>query len=163
MPNQESVLSKYALPIVVLLLIALAIGGWFMYQTTRNNAAAVILTEQFNWSLRDVGTAEDPKSDVSLRIAGVDVPIGEVPGRCTVIDGEDWELLPGELTGIICQKIVRPHIEIGVFEEGGGLVLKRGDVNADARTNFVPIFQPQEVPPEEASGEAVPPQEVPAS
>lgn len=117
-------------------------GGWIWYERTHQSASGGPLQEEFTWSFIDRGVASStPKTDVALRIAGVDVPLGTFDGTCTAVAGSQWPLLPGELSGAICYA-GNKGTEIGVFEQGGKLVLKRGDVGAgDAqhpgtRSNF---------------------------
>jgi hypothetical protein len=144
MPNQQSVFSKYALPIGALVVIVLAIIAWYTYRSTEENSAAVVLSEQFDWSLTTGNGVSGPETTVVLRIAGSGVPIGVLPGTCREIEGGEYPLLPNELSGIICEREGAAGIEIGVFEEGQGLVLKQGTVNGGERSNFVPMTMPQE-------------------
>lgn len=129
------------MPIVALLLIALAVGGWFIYQSTRNNAAAVALTEQFEWEIDTRGGTTTPTSNVVLYVAGVALPIGDLPGACKDIEDTEHELLENELTGIICTKPDGTGMEIGIFEETQGLVMKLGQVQGTERTNFTQLSE----------------------
>ncbi|MEK7068304.1 MAG: hypothetical protein AAB964_00635, partial [Patescibacteria group bacterium] len=65
-------------------------------------------------------------------------------GNCFSVAGSSWELLENELTGAICYSAGGGK-EIGVFEEGGTLVLKEGEVEEGGaetpgfRGNFAPL------------------------
>jgi len=129
-------------------IIVLALGvaaGWIWYVRTHQPVADEPLKEEFTWSFIDRGvdaSTSIPKTDVALRIAGVDVPLGTFDGTCTAIAGSAWPFLPKEISGAICY-FAGGGKEIGVFEEQGKLVLKQGDVSeGDAehpgtRDNFV--------------------------
>ena len=83
-----------------------------------------------------------PRAVMISLVAGVAVPIGTYAGSCNLIDGDIAELLPGEVSGVICTKSGDGQ-EIGVFSEGGKLVLKQGVVHKDdsgvSRTSFVEL------------------------
>jgi hypothetical protein len=131
-------------------IIVLALGvaaGWIWYVRTHQTMSNEPLREEFTWSFVDRGvdaSTSVPKTDVALRIAGVDVPLGTYDGTCTAIAGSSWPFLPNEISGAICY-FAGGGKEIGVFEEGGSLVLKQGDIDeGDAehpgtRSNFVKL------------------------
>lgn len=130
--------------IIAALLVA---GGYIWYARTHLAAPTSPLVDEFTWSFLDRGveaSSSIPKTDVALRIAGVDVPLGTYDGSCFAVAGSQWPLLQGEVSGAICYWAGGGR-EIGVFEEGGKLVLKQGDVDeGDAETpgtrgNFVPL------------------------
>ncbi|MES2202824.1 MAG: hypothetical protein V4474_00630 [Patescibacteria group bacterium] len=138
---------RTALLIVVLLLAAAV--GWVWYRNAHTGLSPTIepLREEFTWSFVDRGvnaTTSMPATDVALRVAGVDVPLGTYDGNCFAIAGSQWPLLANELSGAICY-FAGGGTEIGVFEEGGKLILKKGDVDegdaehAGTRGNFVPL------------------------
>lgn len=122
-------------------------GGYIWYARTHQIADTAPLKEEFTWSFVDRGvdaSTSVPKTDVALRVAGVDVPLGTFDGTCTAIAGSSWPFLPNEISGAICY-FAGGGKEIGVFEEGNKLVLKEGDLSeGDAehpgtRSNFVPL------------------------
>ena len=136
---------KVALMAVVIIL-AVAVG-WVWYHNSLSPVVTEPLKEEFSWSFLDRGvnaTSSTPQTDVSLKVAGVPVPLGTYSGNCFSIAGSQWALLPNEISGVICY-FAGGGQEIGVFEEGGRLVLKLGDVDeGDAehvgfRGNFVPL------------------------
>ena len=105
------------------------------------------LRDQFSWTFLDLGVdpqLQKPKTQVLLRVAGVDIPVGIYEGSCFNIKGSSWEYLPGEVAGAICWWAGGGH-EIGVFEELGALALKEGIIDegtADGggfRGNFKPL------------------------
>lgn len=144
MLNQENGFNKYALPFGVVLLVVLAVGGWYLYQSSRNSAAEVeqVVNEQFAWRLTTEDTPQGKQTTVVLRIADVDVPVGIVAGTCSEIDGTQWQLLENELSGVICQS-ADAGVEIGVFQNGNDLIMKKGEVHGTERTNFVQITNAQ--------------------
>ncbi len=131
-------------------IIVLALGvaaGWIWYIRTNQPLITEPLRQEFTWSFIDRGVDAEtsvPKTDVALRVAGVDVPLGTFDGTCTAIAGSAWPFLANEVSGAICY-FAGGGKEIGVFEEGGKLVLKVGDVDeGDAehpgtRSNFVTL------------------------
>lgn len=138
--------NKVALGIIVLAIAAA--GGWIWYSRTHQPADTEPLKQEFTWSFVDRGVdakTSTPKTDVTLRIAGVNVPLGTYDGTCTAIAGSSWPFLANEISGAICY-FGKTGKEIGVFEEGGKLVLRQGDIGAgDAahpgtRGNFVPLI-----------------------
>ncbi|HEY6022029.1 MAG TPA: hypothetical protein VIY48_19830 [Candidatus Paceibacterota bacterium] len=137
--------NKAAVGIIVLALGVAA--GWIWYTRTHQPVSVSPLQEEFTWSFVDRGvdaSTSVPKTDIALRVAGVDVPLGTFDGTCTAIAGSSWPFLPNEISGAICY-FGGGGKEIGVFEEGGKLVLKQGEVSeGDAehpgtRSNFVEL------------------------
>lgn len=139
--------SAYYIPVLALALLVVAGGAWYFYQT--RVVSETVLKEQFEWTFAPTTTGAEGsrlQTSVSLKIAGVDVPVGTFVGNCAEIDGTTWKLLPGEVAGAVCQD-GEVGIEIGVFEEGGSLVLKRGEIAGSdpktaERTDFEPIVSP---------------------
>ncbi|HEY4501575.1 MAG TPA: hypothetical protein VJJ20_00715 [Candidatus Paceibacterota bacterium] len=134
---------KYAITAVVLLV--LAVGAWAL--VSRLNALKVdpAVVEQLQWKIVDQGVDPDTggtSARVFLTIAGVDVPIGGYRGTCALAGASSTPLLSDEVSGVICVTQGSGK-EIGIFNEGGKLVLKEGDieVNADGsvikRDNFL--------------------------
>jgi hypothetical protein len=137
--------TRAAVGIVVVVLVLA--GAWIWYSRTHQPMVNEPLAKEFTWSFVDRGVdaqTSTPKTDVALRIAGVDVPLGTYDGSCFAVVGSAWNLLPGEVSGAICYWAGGGK-EIGVFEEGGKLVLKEGTVEeGDAetpgsRSNFKPL------------------------
>ncbi len=130
---------------IVVGLVVLALAAWAL--VSRLNATKIdpIVVEQLQWKLVDQGLDADTQATttrVFLTVAGVDVPVGGYRGTCALVGATSTPLLDGEVSGVIC---VRDNVgkEVGIFNEGGKLVLKEGDVqlNADgsviSRINFV--------------------------
>jgi len=130
---------------IVIGLVVLAIAAWAL--VSRLNATKVdpVVVEQLQWKLVDQGVDPDTQGTttrVFLTVAGVDVPVGGYRGTCALVGATSTPLLDSEVSGVMC---VRDNVgkEVGIFNEGGKLVLKEGDVelNADgtviSRTNFV--------------------------
>src|SRR5262249_8403413 len=119
---------------------------WVWYERTRPAPVSAPLKEEFEWSFLDlgVGTSSMPYTDVSLKIAGIEVPLGRYEGDCFAVAGSQWPLLDTGLSGAVCEW-QNAGQEIGVFEQNGALVLEQGDVaggDADTpgtRTNFVDL------------------------
>lgn len=133
---------KTALIAVVALLVAAT--AWVWYKNMQTPLVTEPLREEFAWSFVDRGVDAEagvPKTDVALRIRGIDIPLGTYEGNCFSIAGSQWPLLQGEVAGAICY-FAGGGTEIGVFEEAGQLVLKKGVVeegdaeNPGFRGNF---------------------------
>ena len=69
-----------------------------------------------------------PSTEVSIVINRNEYYIAGVAGSCFVIEDSDWELYPGETTGVICWW-AGGGTEIGIFEEGGELIVKTGVID----------------------------------
>jgi hypothetical protein len=134
---------KYITTIVVLLVLALC--AWALVRHLNATQVDPAVVEQLQWKLVDQGVDPDTMGTttrVYLTVAGVDVPVGGYRGTCALIDGTSTPLMAGEVSGVIC---VRDLVgkEVGIFSEGGKLVLKEGDIeyNADGtvalRNNFI--------------------------
>lgn len=120
--------TKVSIGIIVAVVIVAGIAIWQLQKPSSANAP---LAEEFTWSFIDrgvVATTSIPKTDVALRVAGVDVPLGTYDGKCFAVAGSAWTLMPHELSGAICYWAGGGK-EVGVFEEGNSLVLKEGDVD----------------------------------
>jgi hypothetical protein len=139
--------SVYYIPVLALVLLVVAGAGWYFYQT--RVVSETVLKEQFEWAFSSStvsATGDRLQTSVNLRIADVDVPVGTFVGNCAEIDGTNWKLLSGELSGIVCID-GEVGVEVGVFEEAGTLVLKRGEITGSdpataERSDFEPIVNP---------------------
>lgn len=134
---------KYAITAVVLLI--LAVGAWALVNHLNSLKVDPAVVEQLQWKIVDQGVDPDTggtSARVFLTIAGVDVPIGGYRGSCALAGATTTPLLPGEVSGVICLN-ENSGKEIGIFNEGGKLVLKEGEIelNADGsvirRDNFL--------------------------
>jgi hypothetical protein len=130
----------------IIVAAVLVAGAWIWYERTHQPLAAAPLQEEFTWSFVDRGVASStPKTDVALSIAGVPaLQLGTYDGECFAVAGSQWPLLTGELSAAICQWGTTGK-EVGVFEQGSGLILKQGDVvggdaqHPGSRSNFAPL------------------------
>lgn len=134
---------KYLITIIGLVVLALA--AWALASHLNATKIDPVVVEQLKWKLVDQGVDPDSQGTttrVFLTVAGVDVPIGGYRGTCALVGATSTPLLENQVSGVMC---VRDNSgkEIGIFNEGGKLVLKEGDVelNADGsvitRQNFV--------------------------
>lgn len=130
---------------IVVGLIVLALAAWALVRHLNATKVDPVVVEQLQWKLVDQGLDADSMGTttrVFLTVAGVDVPVGGYRGSCALVGATSTPLLEGEVSGVMC---VRDNIgkEVGIFNEGGKLVLKEGDVqlNADgsiiSRSNFL--------------------------
>lgn len=135
--------------LAALALVVILIVGYAAYMRSKPTLNTEPVKEEFAWTFVDRGINRPtgaPTTEVTLRIAQVDIPLGIYVGSCFAIPGSAWPLLPNELTGAICY-FAGAGQEIGVFEEGGTLVLKEGEIEeGDAehpgtRGNFVPLVR----------------------
>lgn len=131
--------------IVIVGLLVLALAAWAL--ASHLNAVKVdpAVVEQLQWKFVDQGVDPDTQgttTKVFLTVAGVDVPIGGYRGTCALVGATSTPLMQGEVSGVICARETTGK-EVGIFNEGGKLVLKEGDVELNAegvvssRTNFV--------------------------
>ena len=97
----------------------------------------------FSWKFTEVESKNEidpPQTTVGLKYNGT------YEGGCFEIDGERWKLLFEEKYGAICY-FAGGGTEIGVFEEEGNLVVKKGVLDeGDAETpgvrgNFELLFR----------------------
>jgi hypothetical protein len=128
---------KYIITIVLVLVAA--VGAWALVKHINSQKVDPVVVEQLQWKLVDQGLDADTQATttrVFLTVAGVDVPVGGYRGTCTLIDGTSTPLLEGEVSGVIC---IRDNMgkEVGIFNEGGKLVLKEGDVQTNADGSFI--------------------------
>lgn len=130
---------------IVVGLVILALAAWALASHLNNIKVDPVVVEQLQWKLVDQGVDPDTMGTttrVFLTVAGVDVPVGGYRGTCELVGATSTPLLDGEVSGVIC---TRGGVgkEVGIFNEGGKLVLKEGDVAIStstseiSRTNFV--------------------------
>jgi hypothetical protein len=131
--------------IAVIIGVIVLAGAYVIYARSQSPLNTEPVRQEFEWKFVESGTRPSgaPTTQVTLSVAGVEVPLGIYVGNCFSVAGSQWELLPREVTGAVCHW-AGGGTEIGVFEEGGSLVLKEGEVEGDAETpgtrgNFVPL------------------------
>lgn len=125
-------MSKIIGAIIIVLLVA---GGayWYMQQSPASSDAVVETQSEskvgFTWNITEMDERADnpgvPRTNVALTSGGKTYQVGEFDGSCSEIDGTSWTLVEGEKTGVICWW-AGGGSEVGVFEEGGKLVVKVG-------------------------------------
>lgn len=69
-----------------------------------------------------------PRTRVTLARGAASYDLGTHDGTCFVVEDSAWTLQAGEVSGAICW-FAGGGIELGVFEENGKLVVKKGDVD----------------------------------
>jgi len=138
--------SGFGISVIVALLIIIGLGGWFAYYVSNTQPLVDdTLRDQFVWHITPGQPLPDkvgPRTNVTLQIATVTLPVGDYPGNCELIDTKTTPLLTDELSGVICRS-GDTGTEIGIFTQNGELILKQGAIaGADARgANFEPIVQ----------------------
>lgn len=134
---------KSALAVVIP--VVLAAGAYIWYMRANPPLNTDLLRQEFTWVFVDRGIAREsgaPTTEVSVKIAGVEKKLGIYVGNCFAVAGSGWELLPNEVSGAICYWAGGGK-EIGIFEEGGTLVIKEGEIEEGSaeepgfRGNFV--------------------------
>lgn len=94
-------------------------------------------TPTFSWAFADKGTDTKtgaPQTEVTLAMNGKSFPLGTYQGSCAEINGSSWKPVAGESAGVICW-FAGGGIELGVFEDNGKLVVKKGMLDeGDAET-----------------------------
>ncbi len=102
----------------------------------------------FEWAFSEIAPSAEtgiPQTAVTLTINGQAYPVGTHDGSCAKIDGTSWKLLPGEIDGAICW-FAGGGTEIGVFDEQGHVVVKKGALDegnaevAGSRGTFQTLF-----------------------
>jgi len=132
---------------VLALVIALAILGGAGYLVLSKPTASTEATT-YSWEFTDLG--EDatgmPSTEVTLKVDEKRYPLGTFAGSCFEIAGSSWTLQAGEKAGVICWWAGGGE-EIGLFEENGSVVVKKGQLDeGDAETpgfrgNFQTLIQ----------------------
>lgn len=131
--------------IIIVGLLVLALAAWALVRHLNATKVDPVVVEQLQWKLVNQGLDADTQATttrVYLTVAGVDVPVGGYRGECTLVGATSTPLLENEVSGVICVRDLSGK-EVGIFNEGGKLVLKEGDVELNAlgeistRTNFV--------------------------
>ena len=137
----------------VAVLAVVLVGGYFTYKgltatdETVRTPVEVIGIQEIAWAFDPAGTDETdaPLTAVSLIWEGKTFDAGTHQGSCFTVLGSSWELVPGEKSGAICWW-AGGGTELGVFEEGGELVVKRGVLDEGSaeeegvRGDFEPFF-----------------------
>jgi hypothetical protein len=92
-----------------------------------DEAGMAATSEAYEWTLTALAEDETgmPKTSVALTAGAETFTVGSYNGSCAVIADTSWELLEGEVTGVICWWAGGGD-EIGVFSEGGRHVIKTG-------------------------------------
>lgn len=136
----------YGLSIGIVFIVVIALIAWFGYNSIRSQSLIdQTLREQFFWMLAPAQPdpiSPGPRTNVSLKIAEVTMPLGAYAGNCEIVDGKSQALLEGELSGVVCRSTTS-GVEIGIFRENEQLVLKRGDImeGSTRGSNFVPLVK----------------------
>lgn len=144
MPTEQK--QGYGLSIGIILLVVVALIAWFGYNSVRSQSIVdETLREQFLWTLvptQPDPTTPGPRTNVNLKIAEVNMPLGTFNGTCELVDGKTQALLQGELSGVVCRS-GDTGVELGIFKENEQLVLKRGEITSGSTrgSNFTPIVK----------------------
>lgn len=136
----------YKTALAVIIPVVLAAGAYVLYMRANPPLNTDLLREEFTWVFVDRGVEREsgaPTTNVSVKFGGVEKQLGIYVGNCFAIAGSAWELMPGEVSGAICYWAGGGK-EIGIFEEGGTLVIKEGEIEEGTaeepgfRGNFLP-------------------------
>jgi hypothetical protein len=120
----------------IIVLALLISGGYYFYRIHAQPAAQGTPTSGKIvpvWSFADAGTdsaSGAPRTQVRLTLGGTAYDAGSYIGSCAEIgaDGVDGTgLAAGEVSGVQCW-FAGGGDEVGLFEEGGSLVLKHGEL-----------------------------------
>lgn len=82
---------------------------------------------------------------VKLLYKGTEYHFGKYEGSCSTLSEAQWERLEGQYDGVICRSDTG-GAEVGIFEENGRLLVKRGLVEEGAtahetfRGDFIAIY-----------------------
>lgn len=100
------------------------------------------------WTFKEVAQEEGgqgPRTEISVNIGGKEYNLGSHVGSCKQIKDTSWPLLQDEKDGAICWW-AGAGVEIGIFEENGKLLVKKGFLeegdaeNDGTRGNFELLF-----------------------
>jgi|SRR3989344_1254172 len=132
--------TKSLLGVLAVLLVVLAGIFYFVDMGTAPGEGMPMETGKqvtYEWRMEGVTDAEgvrEAQTYVSLVTMGNEYRIGTFDGSCFVIEESSWTLVENEKSGVICWW-AGGGSEIGVFDEGGKLVLKQGSLEeGDAET-----------------------------
>lgn len=123
----------------ILVVLALAAAGGYWLYKDKSNEPLVIKQEassenkqespqDLRWIFEDSGENQPsgaPLTKLSLEAGSKIYDLGTHEGSCSEIAGSSWELLEGEVYGVICWW-AGGGTEIGIFKEGEKLVVKKG-------------------------------------
>ncbi len=125
-------MTKVWTALAVLGLVILAAIWLVVTPAPTENASMDAEGPVFNWNISEVGESPVvpgmPRSAVSVALSDKTYPLGEFDGSCFEIEGSGWALYEGEKSGVICWW-AGGGSEVGVFEENGTFVVKRGDLD----------------------------------
>ena len=87
-------------------------------------------TPSFKWIVSEAGVNAQgtPHTNVSVQVGGREYQAGTYAGSCIEVPLLGWEFVPGELSAVLCW-FAGGGTELGVFQEGESLVLKKGSVD----------------------------------
>ena len=127
-----------AIGILIVLVLAAAAGYW-VYRD-KSNEPVVIKQErgsdnkqepaELKWTFTSAGedaASGAPLTKVILQAGDKTHELGTYQGSCSEISKSSWQLLQSEQEGAICWW-AGGGTELGVFQEGGNLVLKKGTI-----------------------------------
>jgi len=117
--------TKLVLAIVGIVIVAG--GAYFLFV---QQAQAPQMVQTYDWEFKDLGEDSTgmPTTEVTLTSNGTIYRLGTYSGSCSVIEGSSWSLQEGEKSGVICWWAGGGY-ELGVFEENGTLVVKKGQLD----------------------------------
>lgn len=132
-------MSRNTLIGILIILAFLIAGGYWLYKS-KNNELVVIKQEggqekaqepaEIKWTFTSAGedsVSGAPLTKVVLRAGEKTYELGIYQGSCSEIKGSSWSLVENEQSGVICWW-AGGGTEIGVFEENGKLVVKKGTI-----------------------------------
>jgi len=126
--------------LIALVILALAAAGGYWLYKNKSNEPIVIKQEggaeskqapsELKWTFTSAGEDEAsgaPLTKVTLQAGDKTHDLGTYQGSCSEIRASSWELLQNEQEGAICWW-AGGGTELGVFEENGKLVVKKGAI-----------------------------------
>ncbi len=149
-------MDKLVAGLVVVIVVLAAVLGYMLYlnpiqtpvQNTQNTTQGTAQPKTISWKFTNAGTDEAtqaPTSNVIATVNGREYALGTYLGSCFQVKGSQWQLLPGEIDGVICY-FAGGGTEIGVFQENGKLVFKTapteegGSETPSQRGNFSQVL-----------------------
>ncbi len=137
--------------LLIIAVVVLAIAGYVLAsrlpQTPKTGAQATSTPLQFSWRFTEIGedaTTGAPRTQVTLKVGTTSYPSGTYIGSC--VEVESGQLSENEKAAAMCW-FAGGGNEIGVFEEGGRLLVKLGDLDEGSaetdgfRGNFRTLYE----------------------
>ncbi|MGX1360668.1 hypothetical protein QNJ95_37385 [Bradyrhizobium elkanii] len=120
------------------LLFAAGIGGAVVFVLLVAHRVQSNTSSRYEWDIQSVGTRaadQAPLNSVALQTKTTGYYVGEYVGTCRAINETSSDLLPGELSAIVCSWMDNA-VEIGVFDGSPGKDIREIEHSKGSRDPF---------------------------